>query len=231
MDTKLDNRKASLSCTIFGSSGLIGSKLREELAADPGFSKILLPNRREVDFGADSKMVERLVDFEKLDQYEDLFKVDVIFVCLGTTMKQAGSKEAFQKVDKHLVHQIAKLAKANQCPKLLMISSLGADSGSSNFYLKTKGEAEECVQKDGPEDLIILRPALLIGEREQLRLGEKLAQWIMPVIAFLMIGGLKKYRPIKAETVAKALRKLSKAKTEERIYETVEIKSIAGQKA
>lgn len=226
MDTKISNSKTQLSCTIFGSTGLIGSNLLEELVADPSFSKILLPNRRKVDFKEDPKIEERLIDFDKLDQYDDLFKVDVIFICLGTTMKQAGSKEAFQKVDKHLVHQIAKLAKSYQSSKLLMISSLGADPSSSNFYLKTKGEAEDLVKKDGPKDLIILRPALLIGERDELRIGEKLAQWIMPVISFLMVGGLKKYRPIKAKTVAKALQKLSKTETEQSVFQTEKIKSL-----
>jgi uncharacterized protein YbjT (DUF2867 family) len=141
-------------------------------------------------------------------------------------MKQAGSKEAFEKVDKHLVHEIAKVAKQHQCKKLLMISSLGADSSSTNFYLKTKGKAEELVRQDGPEEIVILRPALLLGDRDEFRFGEQIAQWLMPLFSFLMIGGLRKYRPIKASTVAKGMQILAKQDQSETVLISDQIQSL-----
>lgn len=226
MSTKVNNRDTKVSCTIFGSTGLIGSNLRALLAGDKNFQNVHLASRREIDLGSQSGLIQHIIDFDKLETYPELFEVDVIFVCLGTTMKQAGSKEAFEKVDKHLVHEIAHLAKKHQCKKLLLISSLGADSSSTNFYLKTKGKAEELVRQDGPEEVLILRPALLLGDRNEFRFGEQIAQWLMPIFSFLMIGGFRKYRPIKANTVAKGLQILAKQDHAETVLISDQIQSL-----
>ncbi|MAY83025.1 MAG: oxidoreductase [Flavobacteriales bacterium] len=229
MNTKVSNTKGQLSATIFGSTGLIGGFLADLLAEDKDFSKVYLANRREIEIPNNPTIEQKIVDFDKLEQYPELFSVDVTFVCLGTTMKTAGSKEAFEKVDKHLVHKIAQMAKEHACPKLLMISSLGADSKSNNFYLKTKGEAEDLVRKDGPEQLSILRPSLLLGERSEFRFGELIAQKLMPIFSFLLVGGLRKYRPIKARDVAKAMQILSKEEKDHKVYQSNQIKTLVEQ--
>ena len=226
MDTKVSNTQAPLSSTIFGSTGLIGSHLKELLKQDNDFNKIHLPSRSLQDVELPSKFEIETVDFENLDHYGHLFNVDVVFICLGTTMKKAGSKAAFEKVDKHIVHEIAKLSRSNNCPKLLMISSAGADPRSSNFYLKTKGEVEELVRKDGPDQVAILRPSLLLGVRKEFRFGERLAQWLMPPLSFLMLGRYKDYRPIKGSTVAKAMQILSKQDLNQTVLFTHQIKSL-----
>jgi len=210
MNSKVSNSKVHLRGTIFGSTGLIGSHLKSYLGEDESFEQVFLPNRRESPAEEPDNLEPRHIDFDQLEQYPDLFKVDVIFICLGTTRKKAGSKAAFQKVDRDLVHRIAKLAKKYECQKLIVISSLGADASASNFYLKTKGEAEELVRQNGPEDVHFLRPSLLLGDRSEFRLGERIAQVLMPLLSFLMVGKLKQYQPIEGKVVARAMQILAK---------------------
>ena len=131
--------------------------------------------------------------------------VDDVYVCIGTTMKKAGSKEAFLKVDFELVQTIAQQAKAAGAKRLLVVSSIGANAESSNFYLRTKGQMEEAVKQYGFALCGIVRPSLLLGKRNEFRFGEKLGVFFYKVFGFIFVGPLRKYKGIYAVDVAKSM--------------------------
>lgn len=136
--------------------------------------------------------------------------VDVAFCALGTTMAKAGSKEGFRHVDHGLVLAFAKAAKAAGAKRFILVSSVGADADSGNFYLQMKGETENELKVMGFSSLIILQPSLLMGDREEFRFGERVGQGVMTAIGPLMFGQLAKYRGIHGLTVAKAMLRLAK---------------------
>jgi uncharacterized protein YbjT (DUF2867 family) len=189
--------------TIIGSTGLIGGHLLDFLINDPDFKTVRILIRRPLDI-SHPKLEKKLVDFSDLESFRlALEGTDVIFCCIGTTMKKMkGDKAAYRKVDYDIAVNAAQLGKACGCEKFVLISAVGADSKSRNFYLKLKGEIEEAVQASGIESVYILRPSLLVGNRKEFRLGEKLATWLMPLFAFLLPA---RYRPVKASAVAKAM--------------------------
>ena len=189
--------------TIIGSTGLIGGHLLDLLINDPDFSTVRVLIRRPLDLNH-PKLEKKLVDFSDKESFRlALEGTDVIFCCIGTTMKKMkGDKEAYRKIDYDIAVQAAQLGKACGCEKFVLVSAVGADSKSRNFYLKLKGETEEGVQSSGIESVYILRPSLLIGNRKEFRAGEKLATWLMPLFAFLLPA---RYRPVKASEVAKAM--------------------------
>jgi uncharacterized protein YbjT (DUF2867 family) len=129
---------------------------------------------------------------------------------MGTTIKVAGSQDAFMKVDYTYVLNFAQLAKRNGIDKFIVVSSLGADKNSANFYLKVKGDVENDLTRLKFKNLIIVRPSMLLGDRKEFRLGELIGKKIMKGLAFLFVGKLKKYKAIEASTVAKAMLMLSK---------------------
>lgn len=186
---------------IIGSTGLIGSKLHEILGNNPDQEKVFLVSRNKP-----NNMIEKSVHipFEN-GNYSIPLNVDTAFCCLGTTMKKAGSKEAFLKVDLDMVVEFAKKAKEAGINRFALVSSIGANPKSSNFYLRTKGQAEEELKKIGFERLVIVRPSLLLGKRNEKRLGEDIGKAIYYIFRFLFIGPLKKYRGIMDEDVAKAM--------------------------
>jgi uncharacterized protein YbjT (DUF2867 family) len=189
--------------TIIGSTGLIGTHLLNLLINDPDYSTVRILIRRPVEF-SHPKLEKKLVDFNDMESFRlALEGTEVIFCCIGTTMKKMkGDKEAYRKIDYDIAVQAAQLGKANGCEKFVLVSAVGADSNSRNFYLKLKGETEEAVHASGIESVYILRPSLLIGNRKEFRAGEKLATWLMPLFAFLLPA---RYRPVKASEVAKAM--------------------------
>jgi uncharacterized protein YbjT (DUF2867 family) len=189
---------------IFGATGLIGKKLIEKLSTDSRYAKIKIFLRKDT-LGNNEKFEKIFIDFDTLERYADLIKGDDLFCCLGTTMKKAKTKEVFRKVDYHLPKSIAAIAERNQVNKFLVISSVGADAHSSNFYLRTKGEMELKIQEYRFSKLAILRPSMLLGEREEFRPGEAAGKLIMRIFSPFFIGKWKKYKPINASVVAKAM--------------------------
>ncbi|MFV0279736.1 MAG: NAD(P)H-binding protein [Rhodoblastus sp.] len=128
------------------------------------------------------------------------------FLCaLGTTIRTAGSREAFARVDRDYVAAFAQLGAGAGAARFALVSSAGADPASSNFYLRVKGEAEAAVRAAGFAHIEIAWPGLLTGKREEHRIGEKIAAPVLAAFAPLMVGGLAKYRPIEAAIVARAL--------------------------
>lgn len=189
--------------TIIGATGLIGGHLLDMLLNDVTFKTVRILIRRPLEL-SHPKLEKKLVDFSDMENFRlALEGTDVIFCTIGTTMKKMkGDKDAYRKVDYEIAVNAARLGKANGCEKFVLVSAVGADSQSRNFYLKLKGETEEAVQASGIESVYILRPSLLIGNRKEFRAGEKLASWLMPLFAFILPA---KYRPVKAIDVAKAM--------------------------
>ncbi|UQA57721.1 NAD(P)H-binding protein [Polyangium aurulentum] len=189
---------------LVGATGLVGGHCLTRLVEAPEYERVRVLVRRPLGRGHE-KIDERVVDFDKLADLAPAPAVDDVFVCLGTTIKAAGSKEAFARVDHDYVVAAARLGRQGGAKRLCVVSSVGADSGSANFYLRVKGEAERDLEALGFEVLEVLRPSLLVGERQEQRVGEKIAIALTSVTRGLMLGPLRAYRPIEAKSVAAAL--------------------------
>lgn len=197
-----------MTATIIGSTGLIGGYLLELLLKDDHFNSIRVLVRRP--FEPDhSKLEKKLVDFTDEESFRlALEGSNVVFCCIGTTQKKVkGDKEAYRKIDYDITVNAARFCKLNGCETFVFVSSVGANSKSNNFYLKLKGEIEDAVKVVGLKHVYIMQPSLLLGNRKESRLGEKVAQWVMPVFSFLIP---KKYRPVKARDVAKEMIRMTR---------------------
>lgn len=189
---------------IIGSTGLIGSQLLKILLESSEYEKVITFVKRDSGI-QHSKLKQHIIDFDKPETYKELVVGDDFFCTIGTTIKNAGSQEAFKKVDFEYPKQFANLALKSNIKQFLIISSLGADANSSNFYLKTKGEIQDFLKNCTFENVSVLQPSLLLGDRKEFRLGEKIGAFFMKLFSFLLIGNLKKYKPIQSEVVAKAM--------------------------
>ena len=228
MSNSIDSNSKKTALVI-GSSGLIGSHLVIQLLSNPHFEKVIVFNRRPC-LLLHPKIEEHLLDFNDLKAIEPYVKGDVMFCTMGTTIKKAGSKEAFRLVDVVYPEQFAEMALHNQVKQFLIISSLGADLHSNNFYLKTKGEIETFLQNSTFKSVSILRPSLLLGDRKEFRLGEKIASYVLPVLSLFLIGPFRKYRAIEAKTVAKAMLEIAlQNKSGFTIYPSDELQTIGNQ--
>jgi uncharacterized protein YbjT (DUF2867 family) len=189
---------------IIGSTGLIGSQLLKLLLESEEYATVITFVKR--DSGIEHpKLKQYIIDFDKPENYQNLVFGDDFFCTIGTTIKNAGSQEAFRKVDFEYPKEFATIALHNNVKQFLLISSLDALSTSSNFYLKTKGEIEDFLKKCPFESTIILRPSLLLGKRKEFRLGEKIGAFFMKLFSFIFVGNIKKYKPVQSEDVAKAM--------------------------
>ena len=200
------------SAFLVGATGLIGGQLLDLLLIDNRYDKIVVITRRSIN-RTHKKLKEYIVDFDNLESIREAFKVNDVFCCLGTTLKTAGSKEAFRKVDYDYPLEVAKIAKEMGAEQYLLVSALGSDSNSSLFYNKVKGEVEEAISQLEFKSFHIFRPSLLFGTRKEVRIGEKIGQILMKAIGFLFIGSLKKYRGVESIKVARAM--LAKAKLQD----------------
>lgn len=197
----------TIQALVLGASGLVGQSLVGQLLADERYSKITCLLRRPLakasTLTGHVKLEPIVIDYERLQEYQGYFASRHVYVCLGTTIKKAKSKQAFRKVDFEFVHVAAQLARDQQARSFIWISSLGANAKSANFYLRVKGELEDAIlampHLNHPS---AVRPSLLLGQRKDKRPGEHLAilfaQWLAP----LLYGSLAKYRPIHADDVA-----------------------------
>jgi uncharacterized protein YbjT (DUF2867 family) len=195
---------------LVGATGLIGSQVRQLLRAskDCALHSIV---RRKPD--ASNDYIEQALSDAELDSELSMRlrerlsgqRLDTFVCCLGTTIKDAGSKEAFLAVDRELVLRMARIAKELGARKAVIVSSVGADRGSSQFYLRVKGETEDLLEALRFEQLIVLRPGLLIGARKQHRAGEALAQKIQPLVDGLLLGRWRRYRSVDSAIVAAAI--------------------------
>jgi len=187
---------------VAGASGLVGKELVNQLLKDPEVQEIRVLVRRKT-FSDNLKIQEFLVDFNKLPSFSAAFQAcDTAFCCLGTTIKQAGNKEAFYQVDFTYVLEFSKQAKKAGIQTFVLNSALGARKDASIFYSRVKGEIEEKLYTLNFEHLIIVRPSLLMGNRQKRRLGEEVGKVITYILGPLFIGPIKKYKGVKASSVA-----------------------------
>jgi len=217
-----------MNAIIFGASGLVGSYLLNILLIDEAYEKIVLLTRRKLNISHE-KIIEFDIDFDKPDEYKKLIKGDVVFCCLGTTVKNAGSQIATRKVDLDYPVQIATIAKEKGIKSFIVISSLGANSSSRNFYLQSKGLMEDEISGLGFENFYSLRPSLLLGKRNEFRFAELIGSIFMKALSPLCVGKLKRYRAIDAQQVAKAMAYLSKNDYPETIIQSEKIKILASK--
>jgi len=194
---------------VAGATGLIGNELLQILIRGRHYQKISVLSRREIETSS-KRVTTILTDYNKLSDDDIPDNVTDVFCCLGTTMKKAGSKEAFRMVDYSYPLKIAKIARQKGAQQYLLISVMGADAKSAIFYNQVKGKTEQAIAKLGYSAFHVFRPSLLMGDRDEQRTGEKIAQIIMGGISPVMIGFLEKYRPIEGTDVAAAMYRMAK---------------------
>ena len=194
--------KISGTSLVIGSTGLIGKKLIFELAKKD--SEVIAIARRSI-----SNLPENVslleINFDDFLENGSLPSCDHIYICLGTTIKKAGSQSEFKKVDFDYCVSFAKKAREAGATKISLVSSVGANPFAKNFYLKTKGEVEEEIKKIDFQYINIFRPSLLLGRREENRFLEKIGQNLSSFINLFLIGSLRKYKSIKSSSIAYCL--------------------------
>ena len=193
---------------VIGSTGLIGKELLSILLANPTYNKVVTFVKRDTGI-EHTKLTQHITDFSNLESYQNLVIGDDFFCAIGTTIKKAGSPNAFRQVDFEYPRQFANFALQNKVKQFLLISSLNADVKSNNFYLKTKGAIQDYLKNCEFENVAILQPSILLGDRSEFRLGEKVGSLIMQIFSFVFQGNLKKYRAIESKIVAKAMFKIA----------------------
>jgi len=187
---------------IAGSTGLIGANVIKVLSTKK--QSVIALTRRSIP-NLPPTITEMIIDFDAFEKNGSLPSCNNVIICLGTTIKTAGNKENFRKVDINYCLSIAKKAKEAGAETLSLISSIGANSSSKNFYLKTKGELEEAVQQLGFLRVNIFRPSFLVGERSEKRLAEKITIKLAKILDLFLIGPASKYKSVKAESLAKTM--------------------------
>ena len=193
-----------MKAVLLGASGLIGSSLLGQLLASPHYSEVLVLVRKPLN-QQHPKLKVLVVDFDKLNDYAENLKTDVVFCCLGTTKKKTPDQENYRKIDYQYPLDMGWIAYTNGAAQYHLVSSLGANPQSSIFYSRLKGEVERDLKTIPFKTIHIYRPSLLDGEREESRLGERLMIYAMRALNPLLIGSLKKYRSIRIDRVAAAM--------------------------
>jgi uncharacterized protein YbjT (DUF2867 family) len=193
---------------VAGASGLVGTELCNQLRRDRRFAPVVVLARSRPPVTEPPLQIE-IVDFSRIGEWNPSVQLDTVFCALGTTIRQAGSEAAFRAVDHDLVLEMARLAQRGRARHFIFVSSLGADPGSSIFYLRVKGEAEEAVKALALPHAVALRPSFLEGTRVEARPGEVAARLVGRVLKPLLLGPLEKYRPTPAAKVAAAMRYVS----------------------
>jgi uncharacterized protein YbjT (DUF2867 family) len=189
---------------IAGATGLVGSSLLNQLLAEDHYEKIVVITRKSIDI-EHPKLIQKQIDFDKIESMKLDFQIDDVFCALGTTIKTAGTQDVFYKVDYTYVVNLGKWCAVNGVKQLLIVSAMGANSKSGIFYNRVKGEMETAVSQLNIPHVQVFRPSLLMGDRKEKRAGEKVAQVVMGALGFMFVGPLLKYKGIHADVVAKAM--------------------------
>ena len=210
---------------VFGSSGLIGGHLLNQLIKNDNYNKIKLFVRTEPVIN-EPKIEIIKTDFNNLESCKDNIKGDDCFFCIGTTKQNSPEKNEYQKIELDLPKEIAKIAKDNFIKSFIFISSIYANQNSSGDYVKFKGLVEEELKKLNFFNLGILRPSFLMGDRKEKRVGEKIGILTFSLLSPFLLGPLKKMKPINSEKVAKAMIKIANENLGKTIFESDEIVEI-----
>jgi len=207
---------------VFGSSGLIGGHLLNQLINDINYNKIKIFVRSEPEIN-DPKVEIIKTDFNNLENQKEDIKGDDCFFCIGTTKQNSPDKNEYRRVELDVPKEIAQIAKSNSVNSFIFVSSGYADPKSSGDYLKFKGEVEEELKRLNFSKLGIMRPSFLLGDRKEKRVGEKIGIFVFKLLSPLFLGPLKKMKPIHSETVAKAMIRTANENLEKNIFESNEI--------
>lgn len=189
---------------IAGATGLVGSQLLNNLLESNYYDNIIALVRKELPLQS-AKLIQVIIDYNNIQLIADNLKGDDVFCCLGTTIKKAGSQDEFYKVDYQYCLNIAIETYKNGASNFYLISSLGANANSKIFYNSIKGKLENAIKNIGFNSFYIFRPSILLGNRNEFRLGEKIMQILMKSITKIMVGSMKKYAAIESKQVAKAM--------------------------
>ena len=189
---------------LFGSSGLVGGHLLNQLIKDTNYSKIKLFVRSIPEI-SDPKVEIIKTDFNNLQNHKEDIKGDDCFFCIGTTKQNSPNKDEYRRIELDVPKEIAQIAKSNLVKSFIFVSALYANSKSSGDYVRFKGLVEEELKELNFPKLGIMRPSFLMGDRKEKRVGEKIGIFVFKLLSPLLLGPLKKMRPIHSETVAKAM--------------------------
>ncbi|MDA9687806.1 NAD(P)H-binding protein [Candidatus Pelagibacter sp.] len=210
---------------VFGSSGLIGRHLLSQLIKDNNYNKIKIFVRSEPEIN-NPKVEIIKTDFNNLEKYKEDIMGDDCFFCIGTTKQNSPDKDEYRRVELKVPKEIAQIAKSNSVNSFIFVSSGYADPKSSGDYLKFKGEVEEELKRLNFSKLGIMRPSFLIGDRKEKRVGEKIGIFVFKLLSPLLLGPLKKIKPIHSEIVAKAMITIAQKDIQQTIFESNEIVEI-----
>ena len=211
---------------VFGSSGLIGGHLLNELIQSDNYNKIKLFVRS--DHGSNDSKTEIIkTDFNNLENHKEDIKGDDCFFCIGTTKQNSPDKNEYKRVELDVPKKIAQIAKSNLVNSFVFVSSGYADSNSSGDYLKFKGLVEEELKRLSFSKLGIMRPSFLMGDRKEKRVGEKVGIFIFKLLSPLFLGPLKKMKPIHSKKVAKAMIKITNGDFKQSVFESNEIVEVS----
>ena len=211
---------------IAGATGLVGNAILQQLMVDNQYEKIIITTRKLIDV-KHPKLIQQQIDFDTIESLKLDSQVEDVFCALGTTIKTAGSQEAFYKVDYTYVVKLGKWCAANGVKRFMIVSAMGANAKSGIFYNRVKGDMETAVSQLNIPQIQVFRPSLLMGNRKEKRSGEKIAQVVMGTLGFLFMGPLLKYKGIHANVVAKAMIKSAKAEVKGfKVYESGEMQEM-----
>lgn len=192
----------SKTALILGATGLVGTELVQLLCHHQDYDKVICLSRRALAW-QHPKLTQYIVDFTAPETWQHLVQGDVVYCALGTTIKQAGSKQAQKDIDLTLPLAIAQVARKNDITAFALVSSTGADADSSSFYLSLKGQLEQGLMALEFTQLTIVQPSILTGQRAEFRFGERVAHCLLTL--FHWMPGVREYQPISGHQVAKAL--------------------------
>ena len=204
---------------IYGSSGLIGSKLFNIIIENNKYELVKLFVRSPIE-NKNSKVKVIQTDFANLEKQKDMITGDDCFFCIGTTHKETPDKNEYRSVEYDIPIKVAQIAKSNSINSFVYVSSMGANPNSSSTYLKNKGQVEEELKKMNFLKLAVIRPSILLGNRKTFRLGERIGIFIMKSLSIFFLGNLKKYKPIKVVNVAKAMLSIVQSNYQETTFES-----------
>ena len=211
---------------VFGSSGLIGGHLLNQLINDINYNKIKIFVRSEPE-NNDPKVEIIKTDFNNLENHKEDIKGEDCFFCIGTTKQNSPDKNEYRRVELEVPKQIAQIAKSNLVNSFVFVSSGYADPKSSGDYLRFKGEVEEELKRLNFPKLGIMRPSFLLGDRKEKRIGEKIGIFVFKLLSPLFVGPLKKMKPIHSATVAKSMIAISQNDISQIIFESDEIADLS----
>ena len=212
---------------IFGSSGLVGKNLLNQIINNSNYSKVKIFVRSSLEI-SDPKVEIINTDFKDLQKIENLIIGDDCFFCIGTTKKNSPDKNEYRRVELDLPKKIAQISKSNDIKSFIYVSSGFADPKNSGDYLKYKGLVEEEIKSLNFEKIGILRPSFLLGNRKENRVGEKIGIFIFKLLSPLFVGPFKKMKPIHSEIVAKAMIQIANEDIQQIIFESNEISDLVG---